>query len=86
MQYNDLAFAGHAVIICAITLTQFIPSLWGFEKRDREDVGSRISNSMLGVVFGCFLGVGIVIFIVLGSNDDDPESGWGWIDAVRRHI
>lgn len=80
VQFNDVAFAAHAIIISAITLSQFTPSLWGFEKR--RGVGANISRGILGIQVGSFLGVAIVIFIVLGRHGDDPKTGWGWIDVI----
>lgn len=81
VQFNDLVFAAHAVVICTITLTQFLPRLWGFEKRGR-DVGARMSRSVLGVMMGSVLGVVSVAVIVASRKDEDAASGWAWIDVV----
>lgn len=80
VQLNDVAFAAHAIIITTITVTQFLPSLWGFEKR--TGVGARISRAILGIQIGSLIGVGIVILIVLARQGDDPRTGWAWIDVV----
>lgn len=80
VQFNDVAFAAHAIILCAITLSQFLPNLWGFEKR--SGIGAKVSRVILGVQVGSFLGVLVVIFIVLGRQGDDPRTGWAWIDVV----
>ena len=82
VQFNDLAFAGHAVIVSAITLSQFWPTVWGFDKHGKRGAGVRVSRSILGLVFGCFVGVATVAVIVSARHDEDPKVGWAWIDVV----
>lgn len=82
VQFNDLAFAGHAFVLCAITITQFIPGLWGFDKGGKRGHGTEISKSSLGIAVGCIVGVGITIVIVLSVPSQDPVYGWAWIDVV----
>jgi cystinosin len=82
VQINDLAFAAHASVITLITVTQFIPGLWGFDKKGRKGHGSRISNGILGIIMGSFLAVGIIALIVAIRHDPDPKTGWAWIDTV----
>ena len=83
VQFNDLVFAGHAVILSLITYSQFYAGLWGFARNPR---GGHVSRSILGVFFGSLLGVGVVIIIVLsksgGKQDVDALSSWAWIDVV----
>ncbi|KAH8599963.1 PQ loop repeat-domain-containing protein [Bisporella sp. PMI_857] len=79
---NDVYFAGHATLICCIIVTQFIPSLWGFEKRSKHSPGARISKSIWGLQLGSILGVLIVIIIVAARHDEDPATGWAWIDVI----
>lgn len=84
VQFNDVAFAAHAIVTCLITLSQFIPSLWGFERRvDKE---SKVSKGILGLQMGSLLGVGIVILIVISRHGDNPKTGWGWIDVVSKSL
>jgi len=80
VQFNDVAFAAHAIVTCLITLSQFIPSLWGFERRTGS--GVKVSPGILGLQIGSLLGIGIIILIVLGSHNDDPITGWAWIDVI----
>jgi cystinosin len=82
VQFNDLAFAAHAVWISIITFSQFWGSLWGFEKRGRRDPGARISNAILGIMIGSLVGVATVMFIVVVRQDNNPQTGWAWIDVV----
>lgn len=82
VQINDLAFAAHALAICLVVASQFIPGLWGFDKQGRTGPGARISSGMLGIIIGSFLGVFTVAFIVAVRNDPDPATGWAWIDTV----
>lgn len=81
VQFNDVVFAAHAVFITFFLLTQFVPSIWGFEKRVKGH-GARISRSIMGVFVGSFVGVAIVSLIVVAKNDPDPRTGWAWIDVV----
>ena len=82
VQFNDLAFAAHAIVITAVTLSQFFPAIWGFDKRGKRGAGSRVSRGILGLLVGGVLGVGVVAVIVSARHDDDPKVGWAWIDVV----
>jgi cystinosin len=82
VQFNDLAFAGHAIIMSAITASQFWPEIWGFDKRGRRGAGVRVSRGILGLLAGSLLGVAVVATIVAASHDADPKVGWAWIDVV----
>lgn len=82
VQFNDLAFAGHAVVLSVITLSQFVPSIWSFDKRAKRGSGIRISKSILGMIVGSFVGVAVVALIVVMRQDGDPRTGWAWIDVV----
>lgn len=81
VQFNDLAFAAHAVVLSAITLSQFVPGIWGFDKRGKR-AGARPSKSILGIFFGSIIGVGIVALIVESRHDGNVKTGWAWIDVV----
>ncbi|KUJ10029.1 lysosomal L-cystine transporter-like protein [Mollisia scopiformis] len=80
VQFNDFAFAAHAIVLSAITLSQFLPSLWGFEERGGP--GARPSRFIMSIFVGSILGVLIVILIVIVRNDPDPATGWAWIDVI----
>jgi cystinosin len=82
VQLNDVAFAAHALVLSLITVSQFVPGLWGFEKRGRREPGARISRSIMGVMIGSVLGVATVAIIVVARHDEDPMAGWAWIDVV----
>lgn len=82
VQFNDLAFAGHAVIMCFITISQYVPSIWGFDTRTKTGALAFPSRTISGIGVGCILGVSITAMIVAASNDGDPTTGWAWIDVV----
>ncbi len=82
VDFNDLAFAGHAVILCILTYTQFFPWIWGFDKKGRPGNGARTSKGIMGIAIGCIAGVSIAVIIVASSTNDDPRTGWAWIDVV----
>ena len=71
------------MIICAVIVTQFIPGLWGFEKRSKKSAGARISKAVWGVQIGSIVGVLVVVLVVAIRHDPDPATGWAWIDVVR---
>jgi cystinosin len=80
VQVNDLAFGIHAVILTALTYSQFWPKLWGFEVSRSH----RIARPIAGIFWGCVLALLAVIFIVLykgRAGDHDPVD-WAWIDVV----
>ena len=80
VQPNDVAFAAHATILSAITLSQYFPAIWGFDKTANR--GSRISKGIVLIIIGSAIVVGGASFIVSLKHDDDPKSGWAWIDVV----
>ena len=83
VQINDLAFAGHAVVITLILLSQYLsPRLWGFDKRAKGELGVKMSSWIKGIIVGSFLAVGIVALIVGTSHNTHPKTGWAWIDVV----
>jgi len=82
VQYNDMAFAGHAVILCFITISQFVPGIWGFDTKTKSGKLAFPSRTISGIGIGSILGVGIVAFIVAARHDGDPKTGWAWIDVV----
>jgi cystinosin len=82
VQTNDVAFALHACLMSSICLSQFVPGLWGFDKRGKGGAGSRISKGILGIFCGSIIGVGVVAIIVGARHDENPATGWAWIDVV----
>lgn len=78
-----MAFAAHALVTCLVTISQFVPGLWGFDKKGRKGPGARVSTGILGIIVGSFLGVGVVAIIVGARHDPDPQTGWASIDVVR---
>ncbi|PSK57779.1 hypothetical protein B9Z65_8981 [Elsinoe australis] len=76
---NDVAFAIHALLLCAITYTQFWSRLWGFERAP----GKRASRVVQGVFCGSIAGLLIVGFAVIIAQQDpeDPKS-WAAIDIM----
>ncbi len=83
VQINDLAFAGHAIVLTTITLTQYLfPAQWGFANRGKGEHGARMSSWIKGVIVGSLFGVAVAAFIVSSSHNEDPAKGWAWIDVV----
>ncbi|KAN0098352.1 PQ-loop domain containing protein [Hyaloscypha variabilis] len=83
VQINDLAFAGHAVVITTVTWSQYaFPGAWGFDKRTKGEHGARMTSWIKGIIVGSFVGVAITALIVSASHDKDPENGWAWIDVI----
>ncbi|KAK1754719.1 hypothetical protein QBC47DRAFT_384773 [Echria macrotheca] len=84
VQFNDITFAAHGLLLSLVTTSQyFFPAAWGF----RPSIGNRPSRFVLGIFFGCILGVVVVLFVVLGSPDRDStqpahRGAWVWLDAI----
>jgi uncharacterized membrane protein len=64
------AMQTHALIVSAITLSQFY--IWGYS-RDRQQ---RLSNPIKAVIVGCLTTTAISVFMVDGEK-------WQWLDVVR---
>lgn len=80
VQFNDLAFAAHAVVLSAIVYSQFFPAIWGFKVAPYQ----RVSKPIAGLFWGSLLSIVLLIFIILGQSPDggsDPFS-WAWIDLL----
>ncbi|KAI0381742.1 PQ loop repeat-domain-containing protein [Hypomontagnella monticulosa] len=77
---NDIVFAAHAFVVCAVLTTQyFFPAIWGFDRAP----GTKPSRLILGVATGSFAAVAIIIFVVLSMPPDaDPKVSWAWLDVV----
>jgi cystinosin len=80
VRFNDLAFGVHAVILVAITYSQFYSRLWGFQVSHLQ----RSSRPVLGIVFGSIISViGVAVFVwIHGDSPDQNESDWAWIDVI----
>ncbi|KAL6247909.1 hypothetical protein RBB50_005257 [Rhinocladiella similis] len=80
VQFNDVVFGVHAVILVVLTYSQFYPWLWGFKVSSRQ----RAAKPVLGIVWGCILAILAVIGIVIrhsGLQQPDPQD-WAWIDVL----
>lgn len=77
VQFNDLAFALHALLCCIITVSQFNHRCWGFKGKP-----ATASRTVLGIICGCAFGVAIVGIIVCQGKQYGPLP-WGSIDVVR---
>lgn len=77
---NDIVFAAHAFVVCAVLTTQyFFPAIWGFERAP----GTKPSRLILGVATGSFAAVAIIVFVVLSVPPDaDPKVSWAWLDVL----
>jgi cystinosin len=83
VQFNDVVFAAHAMVMCVFITSQYVPRVWGFTR----SAGNRPSRAILGLSLGSVAGVLVVLFVVLGSpvrNDTGAgaRTGWAWLDVV----
>ncbi|KAL3457054.1 PQ loop repeat-domain-containing protein [Aspergillus heterothallicus] len=80
VRFNDFAFALHAVVLSFIVYTQFWPKIWGFKVSRFQ----RVSKPILGLFWGSFVAIAVVIFIVLAKSPDhgNEPSSWAWIDVI----
>jgi cystinosin len=82
VQFNDLVFAGHATLITAVTLTQYFPWIWGFDKNGKRGAGVRVSVVVKGVLLCSILSVSILAVIAALLPQQDVRTGLAWIDVV----
>lgn len=83
MQFNDITFAAHGLLLSIVTTSQYLfPRAWGLA----PSVGNKPSRFILGILFGSVVGVVVIIFTVLGSPERDSTheavSSWVWLDAI----
>jgi cystinosin len=64
-------------VLCAITYSQFFPSIWGFKVSRRQ----KASGVVVGIVVGSLMAVSLSIVLVYVSASN--SNGWQWIDVVR---
>ncbi|KUI71171.1 hypothetical protein VM1G_07124 [Cytospora mali] len=90
--FNDIAFAAHALLLSAITTSQYLlPSVWAFTPSH----GNKPSAFITGTATGAAMGVAAVVILIAaaerqhqtqqgegGGAPVDPASGWCWLDAV----
>lgn len=84
VQFNDVIFAIHALILSLITASQYIPALWPFA---RNAGASRPSRFILGIMTGSVVGVLIVLILVAAAAPAtplafNPVTDWCALDVV----
>lgn len=83
VEFNDITFAAHGLLLSVILTSQYLYGrAWGF----RPSAKDRPSRLVLGIFFGCVVGVILVTFVVLKSplrDSREPAVGaWVWLDVV----
>ncbi|ROT40870.1 cystinosin [Sodiomyces alkalinus F11] len=76
--FNDISFAAHGLLLSIVTTSQYWPSLWGF----RPSPGNRPSRFILGIAFGCVVGVVAVSLVVAAAPPGNPQWSWCALDVV----
>jgi len=80
VRFNDFLFAAHGAVMCVIIYSQFFPKVWGF----RVGKSQRASRPVLGIFWGCVLGIVVTILLVMwkGVANGYDASSWAWIDVI----
>lgn len=75
--FNDVMFALHAVLLAAITTSQYLlPRPWGLPASRRP------SRTVLGIMTGSVLGVVLTTLFVAGRHGADAATDWCALDVV----
>lgn len=90
VQFNDITFAAHALLLSLIITSQYSRRLWGFTASSSSPGvagGRRPSRIIMGVGCGCVAGVAAVVVLVAASPGRDATDGagargWVWLDVV----
>ncbi|SPN98894.1 related to CTNS protein [Cephalotrichum gorgonifer] len=80
VQPNDIAFAAHALLLSLVTVTQYVPSVWGFHVSS-----TRPSRAILGIALGSVLAVALVALRVSfagGGSGPGGAADWCALDVV----
>ena len=94
---NDVAFAIHALVLSAVTLSMFWERLWGLEQGGKR--AGTVGRAVWVIVGGSAVGVAwcVVQVLVEGGADGGGvgkagkgekvgvEGRWEWIDVVSPH-
>lgn len=86
VQTNDFVFAVHAIILSLLTLYQFIPIISGYDKGGKTGLGTKPSWPAIVVMGVSTVWLGINALIVFIRRDDDPKTGWAWLDLVSKNL
>jgi cystinosin len=83
VQFNDITFALHAMVVSVVMTSQYFPALWGFPPSPH----TRPSRTILGVAFGSLGGVAIIAATVAitasrTGADLDPRTDWCALDLA----
>ncbi|KAK5993247.1 Cystinosin-like protein [Cladobotryum mycophilum] len=79
VQFNDVTFAVHALILSIITASQyFLSSAWSFG----PNPGNKPSRFILGIFGGGILGVLTTLLIVGTTPSGDPSIDWCELDVI----
>lgn len=84
VRLNDFVFAAHAMVLVALTYSQFYPFLWKFH----VPKGQKTSTVVRIIVAGSAIVVvlGAVRAVANHGNGDSAARLWSWIDVVRSSV
>ena len=79
----DLAFSGHALVLSAITLSQFLPRIWGWKDgklSEHTRAGPTRPVRWLLLAAGILISGSIIAVLILPDSDGKC---WQMLDVVR---
>ena len=81
----DLAFSCHALVLSAVTLSQFLPWIWGWKDSKLRAHGRvRPTRPVRWLVLAAgLLILGSVIAVLVFDKIDRDDGRWQWLDVVR---
>lgn len=81
----DLAFSCHALVVSAVTLSQFLPRIWGWKhSKLRKHVRAGPTRPVRWLLLAAGLSIlGSTIAVLIFDKTNQNDSRWQWLDVVR---
>jgi len=85
VRFVDLAFSCHALVLSIVTLSQFMPRVWGWRDGElRTHSRARPTRAVRWLLLAAGFSIaGSITAVLVYNNTDRDDSRWQWLDVVR---